>query len=66
MPIASSLADPRVQLSRRRLMASTAASLGVWAAARLSPAALGLADPAPGEEVVPFLDPLPDPAGASR
>jgi DMSO/TMAO reductase YedYZ molybdopterin-dependent catalytic subunit len=66
MPIASSLADPRVQLSRRRLMATTAASLGVWAAARLSPAALGLADPAPGEEIVPFLDPLPDPGGREQ
>jgi DMSO/TMAO reductase YedYZ molybdopterin-dependent catalytic subunit len=47
-------------------MAGGAATLGVWAAARLSPAALGLADPAPGEEVVPFLDALPDPGGREQ
>jgi DMSO/TMAO reductase YedYZ molybdopterin-dependent catalytic subunit len=36
------------------------AAAGVWAMARLSPSALGLAEPAAGEVVVPFLDPLPD------
>jgi DMSO/TMAO reductase YedYZ molybdopterin-dependent catalytic subunit len=47
-------------------MAGGAAAVGVWAAARLSPAALGLADPAPGEEVVPFLDELPDPGAREQ
>lgn len=59
----TSVADPRrspTLLSRRRLMAGGVTALGVWAAARLSPRALGLADPAPGEEVVPFLDELPE------
>ena len=66
MADASSLSRPRVQVSRRRLMAGGAAALGVWAAARLSPAALGLADPEPGETVVPFLDELPDPGGREQ
>jgi DMSO/TMAO reductase YedYZ molybdopterin-dependent catalytic subunit len=43
-----------------------AAVLGVCAAARLSPAALGLADPAPGETVVPFLDEIPDPGAREQ
>jgi DMSO/TMAO reductase YedYZ molybdopterin-dependent catalytic subunit len=63
-------ASPRFPVSRpitrRRLMAGGAGALAVWAAARLSPAALGLADPAPGEEVVPFLDALPDPGGREQ
>src|SRR4051812_15341903 len=56
----------RSRISRRRLMAGGASVLGVWAAARLSPAALGLADPAPGETVVPFLDEIPDPGGREQ
>src|SRR3954452_13646259 len=54
------------RISRRRLMAGGAGVLGVWAAARLSPAALGLADPAPGETVVPFLDDIPDPGAREQ
>src|SRR5438552_17214289 len=66
MADASSLSRPRVQVSRRRLMAGSAAALGVWAAARLSPAALGLADPEQGATVVPFVDELPDPGGRAQ
>src|SRR5215211_2134912 len=47
------------RISRRRLLRhGTAASLGVWAAAQLAPRALGFADPAAGEVVVPFIDGL--------
>src|SRR3954447_23771668 len=66
MAAAPPLALSRVRISRRRLMAGGAATLGVWAAARLSPAALGLADPAPGETVVPFLDDIPDPGAREQ
>jgi DMSO/TMAO reductase YedYZ molybdopterin-dependent catalytic subunit len=53
-------------VSRRRLMAGGAAALGVWAASRLSPAALGLAEPEAGEVVVPLLDEFPDPGGREQ
>ena len=66
MAIGSARSGPPLRISRRGLMAGGAASLGVWAAARLSPRALGLADPAPGEQVIPFLDELPDPGGREQ
>src|SRR4051812_9998758 len=61
MPIDARSIDPSATtISRRRLIArSAAASLGVWAATGLSPAALGLAEPTAGEELVPFIDSLP-------
>src|SRR3954465_6838224 len=46
-------------VSRRRLLRrGAAASLGVFAAAQISPKVLGFAEPAAGEEVVPFIDGL--------
>jgi DMSO/TMAO reductase YedYZ molybdopterin-dependent catalytic subunit len=65
MPMALPPAPPP-DISRRRLMARGAAALGVWAAARLSPVALGLADPAAGDEVIPFLDEIPDPGAREQ
>ena len=59
-------ARSRMPISRRRLMSRGVATLGVLAAARLSPAGLGLADPAPGDAVVPFLDEFPDPGGREQ
>lgn len=50
---------PPSTLSRRQAIRGGLGAVGVWAMARLSPAALGLADAADGEVVVPFLDPLP-------
>ncbi len=51
--------SPSPRISRRRLIRdSAAASLGVFAAAHLPPTALGFAEPAAGEEVVPFIDGL--------
>ena len=50
-------------LSRRQWMKAALAAGGVWAAARLPASALGLADPGPDEEVIPFLNPQPDPLG---
>src|SRR4051812_49087427 len=54
-------------LSRRELIRSGVAAgfgaMGVWALARLSPAAYGLADAGADEEVIPFLDPQPVPVG---
>jgi DMSO/TMAO reductase YedYZ molybdopterin-dependent catalytic subunit len=47
-------------LSRRQWLRGGVAAAGVWAMARLSPSALGMADPAAGEVVVPFVDDLPD------
>src|SRR4051794_23256661 len=54
-------------LSRRELIRSGVAAglgaMGVWALARLSPTAYGLADSGPDEEVIPFVDPQPVPVG---
>jgi DMSO/TMAO reductase YedYZ molybdopterin-dependent catalytic subunit len=47
-------------LSRRQWLRGGVAAAGVWAMARMSPAAFGLADPAAGDELVPFVDDLPD------
>jgi DMSO/TMAO reductase YedYZ molybdopterin-dependent catalytic subunit len=66
MSAAPPFSRPLAPISRRRLMGRGVAALGVLAAARLSPAALGLADPAPGDVVVPFLDELPDPGGREQ
>ncbi|MDB5294940.1 MAG: Oxidoreductase molybdopterin binding [Phycisphaerales bacterium] len=51
----------RATWSRRQWMKGGLAAAGVWAVARLSPTALGLAEPAAGDVVVPFLDAIPDP-----
>lgn len=61
MPAHAQRTNPVVPVvSRRDWMRGGFAAAGVWAVARLSPSALGLAEPAAGEVVVPFLDPLPD------